>query len=200
MAFVIMGHSTGAAALHRQARLGAIESLDLALLIERKDHRMGGRIDVEADDVLELLGKPRVVRQLEGPDAVRHELVSLKDPLHRPQADAHRLGQHPAGPVGYFARRRPERQVDYALHGGRWQRRLAGLARLVAYKPFHAFGHESRLPTPHHRFRLAGSPHDLGCPAAVGCRKDDLGAPNVLLRRRSPGVTFTTIPALIMRA
>jgi len=135
MAFVIMGHSTGAAALHRQARLGAIESLDLALLIERKDHRMGGRIDVEADDVLELVGKPWVVRQLEGPDAVRHELVSLKDPLHRPQADAYRLGQHPAGPVGYFARRRPERQTDDPLHDSGRQRRLSGLARLSRVSP-----------------------------------------------------------------
>src|SRR5262249_5500779 len=106
MTFVVVGHGTGAAALHRQAWLGAVESLDLALLVERKDHRMGGRIDVEADDVLEFLGKLRVIRQLEGPDAVRCELVRLEDALHRPQADVRRLGQHPAGPVGCFARRR----------------------------------------------------------------------------------------------
>jgi DNA-binding MltR family transcriptional regulator len=38
---------------------------------------MGGRINVEADDILEFLGKLRVVRQLEGPDAVRRELVAF---------------------------------------------------------------------------------------------------------------------------
>ena len=107
---------------------------------------MGGRINVEADDVLELVGKPRVVRQLEGTDTMRHELVSLKDPLHRPQADAYRLGQHPAGPVGYFARRRPERQTDDPLHDSGRQRRLSGLARLVARQPGDAFCHEPSLP------------------------------------------------------
>ena len=61
MAFVIMSHGTGAAGLHRQARLGAIEGLDLALLVDRKDDGMGGRINVEADDILEFLGKLRVV-------------------------------------------------------------------------------------------------------------------------------------------
>ena len=29
------------------------------------------------------------------------------------------LGQHPAGPVGGLAWRRPERQIDHPLHGGR---------------------------------------------------------------------------------
>jgi hypothetical protein len=47
---VIVGHCSGAAGLHRQARLGAIERLDLALLVDREDNRVGGRIDVEADD------------------------------------------------------------------------------------------------------------------------------------------------------
>ena len=119
VALVVVGHRPGAALLHRQARLGAVERLDLALLVDREDDGMGGRIDVEADDVLELLGELRVVRQLEGPDAVRRELVGLQDALHRAQADAGRLGQHPAGPVGGFARRRPERQIDHPLHGRR---------------------------------------------------------------------------------
>jgi hypothetical protein len=34
--------------------LGAVERLDLALLIEREHHRMGRRIDIEPDDVSEL--------------------------------------------------------------------------------------------------------------------------------------------------
>ena len=39
---------------------------------------MGRRIDIEADDVAELVGELRVVRQLEGADAVRRELVGLQ--------------------------------------------------------------------------------------------------------------------------
>jgi hypothetical protein len=61
------------------------ECLDLALLVDREDDRMGGRIDVEADDVFELLGELRVRRQLERADAMRRELVSLEDTLHRSQ-------------------------------------------------------------------------------------------------------------------
>lgn len=40
---------------------------------------MGGRIDIEADDVLEFLGELRVVRQLERTDAMRRELVGFED-------------------------------------------------------------------------------------------------------------------------
>ena len=39
---------------------------------------MGGRIDIEADDVFEFLGELRVVRQLERADAMRRELVGFE--------------------------------------------------------------------------------------------------------------------------
>ena len=66
-----MGHRPSAALLHRQTGLGAVECLDLALLVNREDDGVGGRIDIEADDVLELLDKLRVLRQFERPDTVR---------------------------------------------------------------------------------------------------------------------------------
>src|SRR5262249_33662266 len=87
VAFVVVGHRPGAPRLHRQSRLGAVEGLDLALLVDRENDGVGGRVDVEADDVPELRGELRVVRQLERPDAVRRELVGLESALHRPQAD-----------------------------------------------------------------------------------------------------------------
>ena len=39
VALVVMGHGAGAAFLHRQAGLGAVEGLDLAFLIHRKHQR-----------------------------------------------------------------------------------------------------------------------------------------------------------------
>ena len=51
MAFVVMGHRPSAALLHRQTGLGAVERLDLALLINREDDGVGGRIDIETDDL-----------------------------------------------------------------------------------------------------------------------------------------------------
>jgi hypothetical protein len=53
-----------------------------SFLVDREIDRMGGRTDVEADHILELLREFRIGRQLEHADAVRRELVGLKDPLH----------------------------------------------------------------------------------------------------------------------
>jgi hypothetical protein len=58
-------------------RLGAVERLDLALLIYREDDGVGGRIDIETDDVPELLDKLRVLRQFERPDTVRREFCMI---------------------------------------------------------------------------------------------------------------------------
>ena len=66
VAFVVVRHRPSAARLHRQPRLGAVERLDLALLIDRQNDRMGGRIDVETNNVLELRRELRGGRQLEG--------------------------------------------------------------------------------------------------------------------------------------
>ena len=181
--FVVVRHSAGAASLHRQSWLGAVKRLDLAFFVNREHDCISGWIDVETDDVLELLCKLRIVRQLERADAMGRKLMGLKNALHRSQAHACRLRQRPSRPMGCCSRRRAKRQVDDPLHRGRRQWWLAGFARLVARQPVHAFGHKSRLPAPHYRLRLAGSPHDLGGTAAIGRRKDDFGTPNMLLRR-----------------
>jgi hypothetical protein len=160
-----------------------IERLDLALLVDREDDRVGGRIDIEADDVPELFGKLRVVRQLEGPNAMRLNPMSFQDALHRTQAYPDRLGQFPTGPMRDLPGWRPQRQVDNPLHGLGRQRRLAGLSRLVAQQTVDPFGHEPGLPPPHHRLGLARAAHDLGGAAAVGSGEDDICAPHMLLRR-----------------
>jgi hypothetical protein len=50
VAFVIMGHGSGAALLHRQAGLVAVERLDLAFLVDGKDDGVRRRIDMEPND------------------------------------------------------------------------------------------------------------------------------------------------------
>jgi hypothetical protein len=55
--FVIVRHGLAAPGLDRQSGLGAVERLDLALLVEREHHRMGRRIDTEPDDIDQLGGK-----------------------------------------------------------------------------------------------------------------------------------------------
>jgi hypothetical protein len=82
MAFVVVGHGAAAALLDRQAWLGAIERLDLALLVERKHHGMGRGINVEAHHIPELGREVGVVGQLEAADAVGRETMGVPDASH----------------------------------------------------------------------------------------------------------------------
>jgi peptide/nickel transport system permease protein len=97
-----MGHRAGLARLERQSGLGAVERLDLGLLVDRQHHGMLGRIDIQADDVLELGGELGIARAFEGPDAVRLEVVSLPDALHRAQRNPGLPGHRPAEGGTFF--------------------------------------------------------------------------------------------------
>jgi hypothetical protein len=148
VALVVVRHGPGAAALHGQAGLRSVERLDLALLVDGQHHRVGGRIDVEPDDVPDLGGEVRVVRELEGADAVRLEPVRTPDALDIGEADARRLRHGAPGPVGRLARRLGEREGDDPLSPPRAERRHARRAGLVAQKALHAFLGEALLPAP----------------------------------------------------
>jgi hypothetical protein len=62
--------------------LGAVERLDLALLVDRQHDRVGRRRDVQANHVVQLLGERRVARQLEAAPAVRSQSVVVPDLHH----------------------------------------------------------------------------------------------------------------------
>jgi len=55
VALVIMGHGAGSPLFQRQAGLGLVEGLDLALLVERRGDRVSGRRDIEAHDIAKLV-------------------------------------------------------------------------------------------------------------------------------------------------
>ena len=94
-----MGHPPSPTLLHRQARLGAIERLDLQLLVDRQHKAMGRRIERQSDNVAQLGGKSRILRQLETPDPVRLQAVRRPDPLHRAQRHTASHRHCPPGPV-----------------------------------------------------------------------------------------------------
>ena len=83
VALVVVGHGGAASFLHRQTGLGAIEGLDLALLVKTEDDGVGWRIDIEADDLLELLGEFGIVGELERAHPMRLQPVPLPDATHR---------------------------------------------------------------------------------------------------------------------
>ena len=181
MPFVVVGYGAGAALLHGQAGLGAVERLDLALLVNRQHDGMGGRIDIEPDDVAQLVDEVGIVGELELPHPVRLQPVCAPDALHRADGDASLLGHHGTGPVGRLGGRVGERQGDDALDHLRPKRRDARGPRLVAQEAVEAFLHEALLPSPDAGFRLGRASHDLVGAEPIGGQQDDLRPPDMLL-------------------
>jgi hypothetical protein len=183
MAFVIVGQGSGAALLQGQARLGPVERLDLALLVDGEHEGVRRRIDIEADHVLELGGKLGIGGELELADPVRLQPVRTPDALHRADADRARLRHPGGGPVCRLAGRRAKGERHHALgHLGAESGNARG-PRLIAQQTREAFLHEAFLPAPDAGLRLAGSAHDLVRAQPVGRQQNDRGPPDMLLSR-----------------
>ena len=95
MAFVVVGHGSGAALLHRQAGQGAIKGMDLALLINREDDGVSGTVDIEADDVAQFVDKLRVGGEHELLHPVRLKAVRTPDALCRHACGSWRMKRRP---------------------------------------------------------------------------------------------------------
>jgi hypothetical protein len=151
VALGVMGPRPAFTGLERQARLRAVERLNLALLINRDDHRVLGRLHVEADNILDLLGELGVVGAFEGANAVRLQPMRLPQALHGAQAHADGLGHGAAGPMRGVAGWLGAGQVDnFGDDLGR-KGSAAGLARLLAQEATAALLSVSRMPAPNRR-------------------------------------------------
>lgn len=98
IALVVVCQGAGAALLERQARLRAVEGLELALLVDRKHQGFVRRGKIEAD-ILDLGDEVRVVGDLEVAHQMWLEPVLLSDALHARMADTHRIGNAAHTPV-----------------------------------------------------------------------------------------------------
>ena len=116
VALVVVGHPRGLAGLHRQRRLGAIERLDLGLLVDAEHQRALRRSQVEPDDIDDLLGQLRVLGELKRADLMRLELVLAPDPMHRRRRDPGRRRQPTHAPMRAAVRRRLQRHRQHPLH------------------------------------------------------------------------------------
>jgi hypothetical protein len=172
--FVVVGHCAGAPLLHRQARLGAVERLDLALLIDRQDDGVVRRIDIEPDDVAQFGDELRVIGQLELTHPMRLQAMRPPDALHRADADPDRLGHGRAGPMGGVRGRSSQGQGHHALGNLGVQGRNSRRPRLVTPESGGAFGAKPFLPTPDHGLGLAGLPHDLSGAVPIGGQQQRL--------------------------
>src|SRR3984893_14094317 len=157
-----MGHGSALARLQRQARLGPIESLNLALLVDGDDHGVSWRVHVETDDVLDLLGEFRIVGALEGAKPMRLQAIGLPQTLDGAQRDADRLGHGAAGPMRGFARRLGTGRRQHFRHLAGRKRRSAWLACLVTQEAVYPFLAVAPLPAPNGRAADSGSASDFG--------------------------------------
>ena len=182
VALVIVGDRSAFAGLERQARLGAIERLDLGLLVDRQDEGMSRRCHVEADDVFELGDEIGVVRAFEGSETMGLQLMNLPDPLNRAQRDTHDLGHGAARPVRDFTWRLAASQRNQPLNIGVRRRRLAGLSAAFTKKTIDTRLGKPPLPAPNRRPADTGKPGDLGDVQPIRRMQNDPRAGHMLLR------------------
>ena len=181
VALVVVSHGAKTPSLHGQARLGAVERLNLAFLVDGQDDGVGGRIDVKPDDIAQFADEIGVVRELELPIAVRLQAMGTPDAPDRAFTDADRRGHHRCCPVGRLAGRVRQRQRCHALDHFGAEGRDARQACFVTQKTVDAFLHEPLLPAPDASLRFARPAHDLLRSRAVRAQQDDRRPPHMFL-------------------
>ena len=182
IALVIMGHRSRPALFHRQAGLGSVERLNLALLVDGKHDGVRRGIDIEPDHVAQLVDERGIFRQLELPDAVRLEPMGAPDALHGRDADTGRFGHRRARPVRRFGKRRLHGQRHDAFGDSGIKLRDARRPRLVAQEAFEALSGEAFLPAPDTGLGLARLAHDRVRAQPFRAQQDNPRPPDMLLR------------------
>ena len=100
VAHVIMGAPLGLARTQGQKRPGAVQGLDLGLLVHAQDQRPVRRVEVEPHNIPHLLDEEGVRRQLEGLGAVGLQREGTPDAAHGVVAQTGTPGHGPGAPVG----------------------------------------------------------------------------------------------------
>jgi hypothetical protein len=170
-----------AALLQRQAGLGAVERLDLALLVDGQHDGVRRRIDIEPDDVAQLVDEVGVVRELElanrcgcRPCArqMRWTELTLMPDAFAIKAPVQWVVS-PGGSPG---------QRDDALGDLAPERRMREGRVLSRSRPSKPSSMNRSCQRQTQVLDLPVSPHDLVRADAVGGQQDDLGSPDMLLR------------------
>jgi hypothetical protein len=176
IAFVVMRHGSAFSGLQRQPGLCAVESLDLAFLVDRDDDGMSGRIHIEADNVFDLGGELGIVGPLEGAQAMRLEPMRLPNALDRLERNPDGFRHCSPRPVGDCAGRVGASQSDDPRHHSWGDQRGSGLAGFVTKQAIYAFFSETPLPTPDRWTADAGAPRHFKHRQSFAGEKHDFGA------------------------
>lgn len=134
--FVIVGHSGRNSRPHWQDRLGAVQRLDLRLLVHAQNQRFFRRIQVQPHRVGHLARELRIATEFEGFNPMRLQTPLLPDAMNRAATHPELFRQRPYAPVRGSPRRPHRRGDDPRLIGRRDRRRAARpLRRLKTAEP-----------------------------------------------------------------
>lgn len=172
--FVVVGHGAAPALPEREAGLGAVERLDLALLVSAQHQRALGGMQVQSHHIGQLLEESPVAAHLERVDPIRLQAVGLPDPVHGFRAHADLDRQGPRTPVGGGGRRTRGRQGDDALQDRRGDGGRPARSRGIPLDPGQPLLGEAS-PPPAHTFAIrVQGPGDLVVPLPRRRAQDDL--------------------------
>src|SRR5580658_100274 len=118
VALVIVRHRAAATFLQRQARLSAIQGLNLALLVQAQHQSFLRWIQIQPDNVGQFLQKFRIPRELKSTTQMRLEIVQLPQPIYRIFAHPLRLCHRPATPMRHARGLALQRSLNDALPRG----------------------------------------------------------------------------------
>ena len=166
---VVVRHRPRAAALQRQAGRGAVQRLDLALLVHAQDHGVFRGIAIQTHHVPQLLHELRVAAQLEGAHQVRLQPLRLR---HRTHA-----------PVRLSRRFLVQRRFDHRPYLRLRKTRLAMPAGPVPNQPLRPLLGEASAPQQHRRPRNPELRGDRVIGASRRCRQHDPTPEHRPLRR-----------------
>src|SRR6202163_441067 len=116
---------------HRQHWLAPVERLDLRLLIDAKQDRMGWRRDVEANHIAHLGDKIRVGGQLEGLQSVRLQAEGAPNALHSGNRQATGTRHAARTPMRRIRRMALQGADDHRLDPGILDRARCAATRLI---------------------------------------------------------------------
>src|SRR5258707_11043533 len=120
--------------------------MDWALFVDREHDGFVRRIEIKPSNLLNLLDKTFVVRQLESLPQVRLQAVRTPNPLHARVADTSRLGQPASAPVRCGRRLLMQGHVNHLLDHRRCEWRFVPPARPVPPPPRQSLWNKKVFP------------------------------------------------------
>ena len=175
VAFVIVRHCPAAALLDGETRLGAVERLDLTLLVDTQNQGLVWRIEIQSNYVAEFLNKVFVAAELEGPDQMWLEVVLLPDPLNGCLAKTLGFGHASRTPVSGVGGCGVQCGLDYRTDFFHRDLGFATRTGRIFFQPRQTQCQKTLSPELNGRSRHPQSFGDSLTEDAVGSHHDDFG-------------------------